>query len=57
MEMQALLAEIVEKFEFSLPAEKCVVKRAPTSLGMIPMIEGKEAVGAAMPLQVSLIQQ
>ena len=57
MEMQALLSEVLEKFEFTLPADKCVVKRAPTGVGMTPMIDGKEELGAAMPLQVSLIQQ
>ena len=55
--MQALLSEVLEKFEFTLPADKCVVKRAPTGVGMTPMIDGKEELGAAMPLQVSLILQ
>ena len=55
--MQALLAEIFENFEFSLPDEKLAIRRAPAGIGMVPMVEGKEDQGTAMPLQVSVIQQ
>ncbi len=56
--MQALLTEILENFELSLPAEKLTIKRVPAAgFGMIPMVEGREDLGTAMPLQVSLVQQ
>lgn len=55
--MQALLAEVLENFEFSLPTEKQTITRAPAGISMVPMIKGKEELGAAMPLQVSLVPQ
>lgn len=55
--MQALVAEIVENFEFAIPEEKQTIRRAPVGIAMSPMIEGKEELGTAMPLQVSLVQQ
>ncbi|KAI0712968.1 cytochrome P450 [Cerioporus squamosus] len=57
IEMQALLAEILENFEFSIPQEKSTIIRAPVGIGMVPMVGGKEELGTAMPLQVSLVQQ
>ncbi|KAI0712966.1 cytochrome P450 [Cerioporus squamosus] len=57
IEMQALLAEILENFEFSIPEEKYTIRRAPVGVAMAPMLEGKEELGTAMPLQVSLVQR
>ncbi|TFK80428.1 cytochrome P450 [Polyporus arcularius HHB13444] len=57
IEMQALLAEIIENFELSLSSEKHTIRRAPAGFGMVPMIEGREDLGTALPLQVSLVQQ
>ncbi|KAI0356394.1 PAH-inducible cytochrome P450 monooxygenase PC-PAH 4 [Trametes cingulata] len=60
IEMQALLAELIEAFQFSLPVgaggEKPELQRAPSGLAMIPLIRGKEELGPAMPLRVSLAQ-
>ncbi len=55
--MQALLAEILENFELSPSSEKHAIRRAPAGFGgMVPMVEGREDLGTAMPLQVSLVQ-
>ncbi|KAI0356399.1 cytochrome P450 [Trametes cingulata] len=60
IEMQALLAELVEAFQFSPPVgssgERPELQRAPSGLVMIPLIRGKEELGPAMPLRVSLAQ-
>ena len=54
--MQALLAELVDTFDFARPVEKVDIQRAPAGFVMLPMIRGKEELGTAMPLRVSLAQ-
>ncbi|KAI0738426.1 cytochrome P450 [Daedaleopsis nitida] len=56
IEMQTILAELVEKFQFSLPAEKTVIRRASAGMIMFPIVVGKEELNAAMPLRLSLAQ-
>ena len=52
-QLQALSAELLETFEFSLPEDKPRILRVPAAI-MMPVVEGKLEQGAAMPLRVSL---
>ncbi|KAI0730494.1 cytochrome P450 [Earliella scabrosa] len=54
-QLQAVSAELLETFEFSPPKDKQHINRAPGGV-MIPIVEGKEEMGSAMPLRVSLAQ-
>ncbi|KAI0373422.1 PAH-inducible cytochrome P450 monooxygenase PC-PAH 4 [Pilatotrama ljubarskyi] len=60
IEMQALIAELVEAFQFRPPVgsgtEKPELQRAPSGLVMIPLIRGKEELGPAMPLRIALVE-
>lgn len=56
IELQALLAEIVENFHFDLPKDGMVIDRPVARIVMFPVVRGKEDMGAAMPLRVSLAQ-
>ncbi|KAH9942950.1 PAH-inducible cytochrome P450 monooxygenase PC-PAH 1 [Amylocystis lapponica] len=55
LEMQALLVELLENFEFGIPSDKPDIIRLPSGL-MIPMIRGKIHLGSQMPLKVTVIQ-
>ncbi|RPD57242.1 cytochrome P450 [Lentinus tigrinus ALCF2SS1-7] len=52
-QLQAVSAELLETFEFSPTDDTTRIKRAPAVV-MLPIIEGKEELGSAMPLRVSL---
>ncbi|RPD57254.1 cytochrome P450 [Lentinus tigrinus ALCF2SS1-7] len=52
-QLQAVAAELLETFEFALPVPKPTIRRTPAVL-MVPVVEGKEDLGFAMPLRVSL---
>ncbi|RPD59127.1 cytochrome P450 [Lentinus tigrinus ALCF2SS1-7] len=52
-QLQAVAAELLETFDFSLPDDTPYIKRAPAGV-MVPIVEGKEELGPAMPLRVSL---
>ncbi|RDX43906.1 cytochrome P450 [Lentinus brumalis] len=54
-QLQAVAAELLETFDFALPKDQPHIKRAPAAV-MVPIIEGKEELGPAMPLRVSLAQ-
>ncbi len=54
-QLQAVTAELLETFDFALPKDQPHIKRAPAAV-MVPIIEGKEELGPAMPLRVSLAQ-
>ncbi len=56
IEMQALLAELVENFEYALPKNEFTIARTAAGTMMVPMIRGKEELGSVMPLRVSLVQ-
>ncbi|KAI0743376.1 cytochrome P450 [Daedaleopsis nitida] len=56
IEMQALLAELVENFNFAPPADKVEIDRAIAGLVMVPIVHGKEEMGKIMPIRVSLAQ-
>ncbi|KAJ3792293.1 cytochrome P450 [Lentinula aff. detonsa] len=51
MELQVMLFELIESFEFSLPLEGVDIQRIPSIL-MVPMIRGKPELGVQLPLQV-----
>ncbi|RDX48105.1 cytochrome P450 [Lentinus brumalis] len=54
IEMQSLVAELVENFRFAPPSEDVVIQRSPAGPVMTPTLRGKEDVGTAMPLRISL---
>ncbi len=53
--MQALLVELIEKFEFSTPEDKPEIIRFAGGL-MTPLVASEMHLGSQMPLQVSLVQ-
>lgn len=53
LEMQAVLVELVENFEYRFP-EGVEIIRLNAGL-MAPMVEGKMHEGVQMPLEVSVI--
>ena len=51
--MQALVSELVEKFEFSLPKDDVYeIQRTPAGL-MVPLARGKWHLGSILPLCVA----
>ena len=55
-QLQAVSAELLEKFEFSLPEDKPCILRGP-GVGMVALVEEKSGEQiAAMPLRVTLAQ-
>lgn len=55
LEMQAILAEILENFKLDLPPDRPDIQRVPAGQIMTPFIRGKVHLGPQMPLQVSFI--
>ena len=51
MEMQAIITDLVENFQFSIPKEKPDIMRVPAGI-MGPMVKGKMFEGMQMPLHV-----
>ncbi|KAI0737344.1 cytochrome P450 [Daedaleopsis nitida] len=54
-QMQAVAAQLVERFTFALPNDKPRIIRAPGGV-MIPVVQGQEELGPAMPLLVSFAE-
>ncbi len=62
IETQALVAELLENFEFRLPAgadpsadhKKSELQCAPSGAAMVPLIRGKPELGPSLRLRVSL---
>ena len=52
-QLQAIAAELLETFEFTLPEPKPTIRRTPAVI-MVPVVEGREDLGFAMPLRISL---
>lgn len=52
-QLQAIAAELLETFEFMLPEPKPTIRRTPAVI-MVPVVEGREDLGFAMPLRISL---
>ncbi|KAI0652675.1 PAH-inducible cytochrome P450 monooxygenase PC-PAH 1 [Trametes meyenii] len=55
IEMQAILVELIEQFEFTIPEDKPEILRFPAGL-VAPLVKSDMKAGAQMPLQVSLVQ-
>ena len=55
IEMQAILVELIEHFEFSIPDDKPEIVRFPAGL-VVPLVKSDMAAGPQMPLRVSLVQ-
>jgi hypothetical protein len=53
-ELQSLLVELMENFEFSLPDGGIDVMRVPVGT-MIPILRDEMAKGAQMPLQIKCL--
>ncbi|KIP03776.1 hypothetical protein PHLGIDRAFT_31651 [Phlebiopsis gigantea 11061_1 CR5-6] len=54
IEMQAIVADLVENFKFSLPDEKPEIIRVPAGV-MGPMVRGREHEGMLLPLRVTAV--
>ncbi|OCH85106.1 PAH-inducible cytochrome P450 monooxygenase PC-PAH 1 [Obba rivulosa] len=52
LEMQVILAELLENFEFSIPDDKPEIQRLPAGL-MVPMVKNKMQLGTQMPLKIT----
>lgn len=55
LEVQTILVELLENFEFSIPDDKPEIMHVPAGLS-IPMIKGKMYLGTQMPLKISLVR-
>ncbi|RPD64802.1 cytochrome P450 [Lentinus tigrinus ALCF2SS1-6] len=55
IEMQAILVELIEKFEFTIPEDKPEIIRFPAGL-TTPLVASEMHLGSQMPLRVSLVQ-
>ena len=55
-QMQAVAAELLERFEFALPQDKPHMVRAPGGPTMLPMVKGKEELGSVLPLRVLIAE-
>lgn len=53
--MQAILVDLMENVEFTLPDDRPEIQRVPTGQVMTPMIRSKMMLGPQMPLKVSLL--
>ena len=53
--MQAILVELIENFEFSIPASNPQIRRLPAGL-MAPLVVGDEMKGPQMPLHVKVVR-
>jgi cytochrome P450 len=52
LELQAILVELISTFEFALPPEVAIHRKA--AIVMVPIVVGKEELGARLPLRVCL---
>lgn len=52
--MQALVTDLLENFQFSLPKNMPEIIRVPAGV-MAPMIKSKQHEGTKMPLQVTAL--
>ena len=53
IEMQVILVELLEHFEFAIPEDKPEIVRFPAGL-VIPLVKDDMAAGPQMPLCISL---
>ena len=55
IEMQAILVELIEQFEFTIPEDKPEIIRFPAGL-VAPLVKDDMKAGPQMPLRVTLTQ-
>ena len=55
IEMQAILVELIEHFEFAIPEDNPQIVRFPAGL-VAPLVMSEMTAGPQMPLRVSLVQ-
>lgn len=55
LEIQAVLVELLENFEFTLPDSKPDIQRVPAGV-TIPMIRNKTQLGSQMPLKIAPVK-
>lgn len=53
--MQAILVELIEHFEFTIPEDKPEIIRFPAGL-VAPLVKSEMHIGPQMPLCVSPVQ-
>lgn len=55
LEIQAVLVELLENFQFTLPDIKPDIQRVPAGV-TIPMIRNKTQLGSQMPLKITPVK-
>ena len=55
IEMQAILVELIEHFEFAIPEDKPEIVRFPAGL-VAPLVKSEMHLGPQMPLRISPVQ-
>ncbi|KAK0245095.1 cytochrome P450 [Armillaria nabsnona] len=57
MELQTILAKLIQNFEFSLPEGGIELQQFPGSPVVVPVVKGKVHLGAQVPLRVKVLHQ
>ncbi|KAG7440274.1 cytochrome P450 [Guyanagaster necrorhizus] len=55
MELQTILARLIQNFEFSLPEGGVEIVQFPGSPAVVPVVKGKAHLGARVPLRVKVL--
>ncbi|KAI0641434.1 PAH-inducible cytochrome P450 monooxygenase PC-PAH 1 [Trametes meyenii] len=55
IEMQTILADLIERFEFSIPEDKPDIISFPAGI-IVPLVKSDMQAGAQMPLRVSFVE-
>ncbi|KAK0442285.1 cytochrome P450 [Desarmillaria tabescens] len=57
MELQTILARLIQNFEFFLPEGGVEMQQFPGSPAVVPVVKGKAHLGAQVPLRVKVLHQ
>ncbi len=55
MEMQTVLANLIQNFEFSLP-EGVGIQQFPGAQAIVPVVKGEAHLGSRIPLKVTSLE-
>ncbi len=55
MEIQTILANLIQNFEFSLP-EGMVIQQFPGAQAIVPVVKGEAHLGSRVPLKVRSLE-
>ncbi|KAG7440270.1 cytochrome P450 [Guyanagaster necrorhizus] len=55
MEMQTVLANLIQNFEFSLP-EGVVIQQFPNAQAIVPVVKGEAHLGSRVPLRIKSLE-